>query len=310
MYKWAKIQRGEYPLSILYYHHVFAENEPYHPDDTNAQDFEQQISFLQKHFNILALEEAINLREKNQLPPKALVITFDDGYKDNYTNALPILEKLHCPATFFIATKGVEKGYLWNDEIEQAIKQTNCEKISNKITGSALSIKSPTEKIAAFHTIVNMLKFESNKQRTIKISALLEELQINTFTSTMMTTKQLSDLHSRGFSLGAHTHSHTILTTETDETVQQELITNKNILEAITKQPINFLAYPNGLEGRDFNDPHCNIVEKLGFTAAFSTNDGGSISHDSLYKIPRFMPYRKQLPLFALSIAKIAGEHV
>lgn len=310
LYKWTKFRRGEYPLSILYYHHVFAENEPYHPDDISAQNFEQQIEFLQKHFNILALAEAINLLEQKKLPPKALVISFDDGYQDNYTTALPILEKFNAPATFFVATEGVEKGYLWNDEIEQAIKKTTKEIISNKINGTALSIKTQSEKINAFHTLVNSLKFQSNEQRSIKIISLLEELNISTFTKTMMTTEQLSDLHYRGFTLGAHTHSHTILSTETNENVQQELIINKNILENITKQAIDFLAYPNGLEGRDFSDTHCNIVQKLGFKAAFSSNDGGSVNSTNMYKIPRFMPYRKQLPLFALSIAKIAGEHV
>ena len=310
IYKWTKFKRGEYPLSILYYHHVFADNEPYHPDDINAQDFERQIDYLQKHFNIFPLKIAIDLLRQKQLPPKALVISFDDGYQDNYTIAAPILEKLNCPAIFFIATEGVEKGYLWNDEIEQAIKNTTKETVSNKINGYSLSLKTQSEKTIAFHSLVNSLKFQSNKQRSIKITCLLEELNVSTFTKTMMTTKQLSDLYSRGFDLGAHTHSHTILATETNENVQQELLKNKNILENITNQSVDFLAYPNGLEGRDFSGTHCNIAQNIGFKAAFSTNDGSSINSTNMYKIPRFMPYRKQLPLFTLSIAKIAGEHV
>jgi hypothetical protein len=52
------------------------------------------------------------------------------------------------------------------------------------------------------------------------------------------------------------------------------------------------------------------MANTLKFKAAFSTNDGGSLSTTDLHQIPRFMPYRKQLPLFVLSIAKIAGEHV
>ena len=73
---------------------------------------------------------------------------------------------------------------------------------------------------------------------------------------------------------------------------------------------VDFLAYPNGLFGRDFTQVHAEMAKKLDFKASFSTNDGGSVSTTNLHQIPRFMPYRKKLPLFALSIAKIAGEHV
>ena len=87
-------------------------------------------------------------------------------------------------------------------------------------------------------------------------------------------------------------------------------VTNKQYLEAIIQQPVNLIAYPNGLFGRDYLTHHCDISKKLGFKYGLSTNDGGALVHTNSYQIPRFMPYRKQLPLFALSIAKIAGEHV
>jgi len=310
MYKYNKLKLGEYPLSILYYHHVFATKTPYHLDDLDAQAFGQQIEFLSKHFNILSLEQAIQLLIKKKLPPKSLVITFDDGYLDNYTTAAPILEKHNCPATFFVATQGVEKGYLWNDVIEQSIQNTKVTTISKDIIGKAIYITSNNEKISAFHQLVSSLKFVSNEQRSNKIRQLSQELKVSEYTQTMMNEEQILDLKNRGFTIGAHTHSHSILSTETDTNSQYELLTNKESLERIVGEPITFLAFPNGLYGRDFKQAHCDMSQSLSLTSAISTNDGGALSTSNLHQIPRFMPYRKQLPLFALSIAKIAGEHV
>lgn len=310
IYKYNNYKHGEYPLSILYYHHVFAKKNPYHLDDLDAQQFDQQISFLSKHFNILPLNQAIDLLKKKQLPPKALVISFDDGYQDNYTIAAPILEKNKCPASFFIATEGVENGYLWNDVIEQCLKHTTVKEITKSIIGKQLSIVTESEKIAAFQRLVSSLKFINNEERSNKILLLSKELNVSCYTQTMMSKEQLLDLHHRGFDIGAHTHSHTIVSTETDADSQTELLINKQMLEKIIGEPISFLAFPNGLYGRDFKQIHCEMAQKLGFKAAFSTNDGGAFSSTNLQQIPRFMPYRKQLPLFALSIAKISGEHV
>jgi len=310
MYKYNKLKLGEYPLSILYYHHVFATKNPYHLDDLDAQEFDQQIEFLSKHFNLLSLEQAIQLLIEKKLPPKSLVITFDDGYLDNYTTAAPILEKHKCPATFFVATQGVEKGYLWNDAIEQSLKNTKVKTISKGIIGKAISITTNNEKISAFHQLVSSLKFISNEKRSDKIQQLSQELEVSEYSQTMMNEEQILDLNKRGFTIGAHTHSHTILSTETNKNSQTELLANKQSLEQIIDEPVTFLAFPNGLYGRDYKQQHCDLAQELGFTAAFSTNDGGAVNSTNVYQIPRFMPYRKQLPLFALSIAKIAGEHV
>jgi len=310
IYKYNKFKHGEYPLSILYYHHVFNEKNLYHPDDLTAKEFECQISYLKQHFKILSLEQAITLLKEKRLPTKALVITFDDGYNDNYTIATPILEKHNCTATFFIATEGVDKGYLWNDVVEHAIRNTKKETISKKIIGNTISLSTDDDKISAFNQLVGSLKFYSSEVRNTKVQNLTQDLQVDTFPQTMMNKKQIQKLHEKGFTIGAHTHSHTILSTESNEKCYEELSINKECIEKMIYTPVDFLAYPNGLYERDFKQAHCSMANTLGFKAAFSTNDGGTVSTTNLHQIPRFMPYRKQLPLFALSIAKIAGEHV
>ncbi len=300
----------ENPLAIIYFHHVFEQLNEYHPDDIVSIEFDKKIKFLKRHFNILTLTEAIELLKAKRLPPKALVITFDDGYQDNFTVATPILKKYNCPATFFISTSGVDEGCLWNDKIEQLLNNTTKTSISKDIIGESITINNKRDKIRAFQQLLSKLKFLSHKKRTLQLQKLADELGNVEFTRTMMTTEQIKILHHDGFTIGAHTHNHTILTTETIDNCQQELLINKNNLESIISDKIKFIAFPNGLFKRDFNFKHCEITKRMDFVAGFSTNDGGAFSSTNIYTVPRFMPYRKQLPLFALSIAKIAGEHV
>ena len=306
----SRIKRKENPLAILYYHHVFETKNQYHPDDIIAVEFDKKIKFLSKYFTILSLPDAMELLKTKRLPPKALVITFDDGYQDNFTIAAPILKNHACPATFFISTRGVEEGYLWNDEVEQLIKNTTKKVISKDIIGEEITINNNDEKKQAFELLLSKLKFLSDNKRTLQLKKLADELGNIKFKRTMMTEQQINTLHNDGFTIGAHTHSHTIVSTETNENCRAELLTNKQKLESIIKSPVDYLAFPNGLYGRDFQKSHCDTAKELGFKAAFSTNDGGAISTNTIWQIPRFMPYRKQHSLFSLSIAKIAGEHV
>jgi peptidoglycan/xylan/chitin deacetylase (PgdA/CDA1 family) len=306
----SRIKLKEYPLAIIYFHHVFEQKNEYHPDDITAIEFDKKIKHLKKHFNVLTLPQAMKLLKAKRLPPKALVITFDDGYQDNFTVAAPILKKHNCPATFFISTSGVEEGCLWNDKVEQLLNSTTMTSISKDIIGESITIKNKNDKIRAFQQLLSKLKFLSHEKRNLQLQKLANELGNVEFTRTMMTTKQITKLHQDGFTIGAHTHNHTILTTETIDDCQQELLNNKKSLEALINDKIKFIAFPNGLFERDFNVKHCEIARKMDFSAGFSTNDGGAISSSNSYTTPRFMPYRKQLPLFALSIAKIAGEHV
>jgi peptidoglycan/xylan/chitin deacetylase (PgdA/CDA1 family) len=309
LYRVAHYKQGEYPLSVLYYHHVFKEKNVYHPDVLTAKQFKQQIRLLTSYFHVLSLSEAIQHLNQKTLPAKALVITFDDGYQDNAIVAAPILTHYQCPATFFIATQGVEQGVLWNDKLEQAIAKTTQERLILEILDQPLSLLTENDKVQAFQLLANKLKYYPDTQRKTLIEQITQQLDVTHFKRTMLTKAQLQSLHQQGFEIGAHTHSHTILTTEQFNHCELELTTNKHYLEAVLQTPIKYFAYPNGSYPQDFTHEHGKLCKKLGFEAAFSTVDGGATSDTNRFAIPRFMPYRKQPFLFSLSIAKIAGEH-
>jgi peptidoglycan/xylan/chitin deacetylase (PgdA/CDA1 family) len=103
--------RANYVVPILMYHSVPAQANYANRLTVSAQAFERQMRFLkERKFNVLTLEELGGLISgKKRIPPRSVVITFDDGYRDNYSNAFPILQKYALPATIFIIVNEVSR---------------------------------------------------------------------------------------------------------------------------------------------------------------------------------------------------------
>lgn len=105
---------SRYVVPIMMYHHV-AETGPLKLDTVSPQRFEWHMAYLKKHrFNVLRLDALVQaIREGRYLPPRSVVITFDDGYEDNYTHVFPVLKKYSFPATIFVSSDLMDMpGYL------------------------------------------------------------------------------------------------------------------------------------------------------------------------------------------------------
>ena len=104
-------------VNILYYHRINDIQNDRHLLCVTPENFEQQLKFLKHNYNILRFEE-----DWSQTDRDSIVITFDDGYMDNLTHALPILEGENIPATVFVSTGNMEKNCeLWWDELETVL---------------------------------------------------------------------------------------------------------------------------------------------------------------------------------------------
>ncbi len=100
---------SQYVVPILMYHSIGQSAEEGNRLAVTAATFDRQMRFLKEYnYNVISLEELVDLIESRQeIPAKTVVLTFDDGYKDNFTHAFPILEKYQIPATLFIITNEV-----------------------------------------------------------------------------------------------------------------------------------------------------------------------------------------------------------
>ncbi len=111
-----KIRNRLFPTAIiLTYHRVASPNNDPHELSVSPENFSAQMEYLKNNFNVISLDELLTKLEKRTLEKNTIVITFDDGYADNLYNALPILELIKVPATFFIASKYIgTESYYWD----------------------------------------------------------------------------------------------------------------------------------------------------------------------------------------------------
>lgn len=303
-----KWRLGEYPLAVLYFHRVLEHTDPFLPDDPTIEEFETLIAAISKHFSTFTISKALELQAIGQLPKLSVCISFDDGYADNHTNALPILDKYQVPGSFFIATSGTRQGYLWNDVLLNSIRHTKIPELT--ITDTNWPLDSSEKKVTAYLNLVSQLKFMPNKERDETLAKITQQLGGIDTPRCMMTEQELRSLHELGHEIGGHTTTHSILGAQDEQVALTEIQSNKTDLETILDSKIKTFAFPNGYFPRDFNQSHIDMIKTAGFKFACSTNDGGITSKSNRYSISRFMPHRKERTQFCLSIEKIAGEHV
>lgn len=266
-------------LSILIYHRVLPHTDPLLPGLPDVRRFDRQMALLKRCFHVLPLSVAVERLQEQRLPPRAAAITFDDGYADNATLALPILQKHGLNATFFVASAYVDGGQMWNDDVIANAR-------SNGLSPQALD------------RLLMQLKYLPFEERLRAARTLApprsEEL--------MMTTAQVRQLAAAGMEIGAHTHRHPILSTMPDAEALADISEGKAALEDIIQAPVRMFAYPNGKPGVDYQQRHVDMVRQLGFEAAFSTVAGVAYEGSDLFQLPRFTPWEADSLRFLLRL--------
>lgn len=163
--------------SIIMYHRV--NNIDINTMSVNVEMFSRQIEFLKKKYHVITLSQLLNdILEDKRIHPKSVAITFDDGYKDNYTNAFPILKQYGLPATFFITTSYIDtqKKFPWDEDNKVSFENMSwddlkylldqgCEIGSHTVNHTDLGICTYEEA----YLEINASKRELEKQLGIKI---------------------------------------------------------------------------------------------------------------------------------------------
>ena len=282
-------QNGD--CAVLMYHRVVDNPETEH-DHTelglfvSTDTFEKQIAYLSRKYNVIPLGQLVDaLIERKTLPRRSIAITFDDGWRDNFTHAYPILKRYKTPATIFLTTDFIGAGkVMWFQQVGLVLG-------SEMLTAEQVIeiVRSETEKGLAC-----VPKWLSDKNRAIEIvsdlSLFLQELKLIDFSITesiidrMKTEAGLSSddwkdkrwimnwtdackMNPEIIQYGSHGESHRIMTGLSEEALTRELTQSRTIMEKQLSRPIEILAYPNG----DYNDSVIQQVKAAGYIAAFAT---------------------------------------
>lgn len=268
-------------LSVLAYHRVFDldhdEDFPYDPELVSASvaEFGWQMETVRRHFQPLHLGEALRLLEESRpLPPRAVVVTFDDGHRDNYTNAFPVLRRLGVPATVFLSTGYMDReGTFWFDEVAFRLHRTPRHELEVPTLGLRLALGSPAQRRRATEDVLTRLKEVPNTERLAALSELARESRVDGLEadarSRPLTWQQVREMRDGGVEFGSHTVSHPILSRLRDEELRVELWSSKEELERQLGRRVECLAYPVGGEAA-YDQRVVEVARECGYRLALT----------------------------------------
>lgn len=297
-------------LPILIFHRVIEMADPLLDDVPHAARFEETMRWVKQWFNVLPLPEAVERMAADSLPARPLVITFDDGYADNEAVALPILERLGLPATFFVTTAYLDGGGLmWNDSLIEAIRDCAADSIDLSPAGFGIhDLGSTASRRALIDTLIPAIMHLPSSERSDRVAAVVDAAGGLRPRQLMMSSQQVRRLHAAGMTIGGHTVTHPILTRQEPAAAQREIADGKARLEAIVNDRLEVFAYPSGRPVRDYAAEHVKMVKACGFKAAVSTAWGSARAGADRWQLPRFTPWDRQAWRFGLRMAQNLGR--
>lgn len=266
-------------LRVLTYHRIdFPENRPHlYPGlCIPPPDFTTQMEFLVSNYLPISVEDVIKRFSENNpepLPPRAVLVTFDDGYKDFQENAWPVLTRLNIPASLFVPTAfpdHPERSFWW-DTLYHTLSTTK--KTTFSVSFGEYSLGTSHQLIATYKKIRNHLTSIPHTETLQFVDYLADILEVTPAQNEILSWDDLRKLSSEGLAIGAHTRTHPRLDQITFQDSEHEIINSLQELKDNLGSSNGFLpiyAYPGG----GTTDQVVNILERLKIKAAFVTKRG------------------------------------
>lgn len=300
----ARYDAGRGRLCIVNYHRILESADPLLGAEPDEATFRWQMKLLADCFNVMPLHEALTALKENRIPPRAVCITFDDGYRSTHDLALPVLREFNLSATVFVTSGYIGEGSMWNDRILESVRKIDAASLDLRTDGLGIfPIASLNERKEAVLTLTEKAKYLPPPERQALIDRLDQMAGIYQ-PDPMLTEEMIRTLSQHQVEIGAHTVSHPILTSLVDAKARQEITDSKNQLEQIIGKPVRYFAYPNGKQGMDFDERHVAMARDAGFSAAFTTAPGAATAADNLFTIPRSRPWDATPMLFGVRLLR------
>lgn len=264
---------------VLMYHGVAKDHWTVSSENwlqVKESEFRKQMVFLKKYYDVVSLEHASQtLGRKTQRP--RIVITFDDGYANNYSVAYPILKELQLPATIFLVTNMINTDKLfWSDRLYATFTGNLHLNEIEKIIES-YKVKHPH--------IIDQLVDEFLRGYNVGAKNQIHDAY------GVLTYEQIHEMQSSGLiTFDSHTNRHEIVTCLTNQELYESIDTSLEIMRGHGIKCGTTFCYPNGY----YNKEHFGILQRLGFKLATSATHGMWNTENCPYEIPRFGVGRSQ----------------
>jgi peptidoglycan/xylan/chitin deacetylase (PgdA/CDA1 family) len=296
---------GQQPgfLRVLTYHRI---DEPIRRPwldpgliSASPKDFDEQMAYLATCCQMVSVSDvlgALKSRNKKDLPPRAVLVTFDDGYSDFEEQAWPILRRYKIPATLFVPTAYPDhpEQTFWWDDLYHAIQNTNRNGQVYTPIGT-LSLSNAVSRNQAYQRLKNSIKTLKHAEAILRVRELCRELSVQPATNCIMSWDSLRKLSQEGLILGAHTRTHALLNRISLEEAREEAIGSLVDLKREIGSALPIFAYPSG----EFNNDVVSMLAREGFSLAFTTKRGiNNINHMNPLRIQRInVGGRTSLPI-------------
>lgn len=276
---WLHFERQR-PL-ILRYHRIYPDGgEPaFYDMGIRRSLFEAQLDYLAANFRVVGLDEIVSaLAGERALPDHAVAITFDDGYRDNYTEALPALASRGLPATLFVSVENIDRRTpFWWDRLAAAVATAPDGRV---IADPELGI-SPTRldgidsRRHLFDAIREALKLVPFTEFESALARLEDGLQPCDVArgEELLSWEEVAKMMAGGFEIGSHTLTHPILSRLSAEELGRQVVASRSLLEERTGRRVRYFSYPNG-KMEDASAAVFDAVNRAGYEAAVSTIEG------------------------------------
>jgi peptidoglycan/xylan/chitin deacetylase (PgdA/CDA1 family) len=295
------VERFSRRFQILGYHKISKDPHPFF-EPVHPEIFEKHMQFLKSCYNVIHLQELVARAKRGDVPERAVAITFDDGYRDNYDCAFPILKKYQLPATIFVATGAIDTGNLiWHDRAFDAFRFATVSRarLEDRAVPELVLETDEGRRKSLESTLLRARRLYGD-QRRVFIDDLEQKLRPNLPVCAgqrMLTWDQVREMHQAGIDFGSHTVSHTILSHVPKSDLVKELQDSKNEISERLGSPVVTFAYPNGKHS-DYNDEAKAVLYECGYSCAVTSCSGSNHASSDVFELKRCLPWQKEIDVF------------
>lgn len=290
-----KLRRARGPkFAILCYHRVGTGGVPYY-SALDPRVFEAQMALLSRVYRVVTLDqlcqELAEAGSETTSSRQAVAITFDDGYRDLYTYALPVLRKFSLPATVYLTASAIETGEApWYDRIFAQVMASRSETL--EFEGAApgrFQLSSPASRLHAASEVIRALRQNYSNQERVAACAVLEskmDVPAEILKNRMLSWEHVREMQTAGFAFEGHTMNHPVVSRLAACELEHELADSKRLLEEKLQKPVTHFAYPFGSLA-DLSSETCSLIPRYGYCSAASTIWGINTPATSPYLLRR-----------------------
>lgn len=236
-------------------------------------EFERQVQHLAENYDVVSLEDVLGAQRGDlRLPPRAVLLTFDDACRDFGDTAWPILQAHGLSATVFVPTAYAADPAraFWWDRIHRALRQTERRAVTLAPFGT-LDLDTPAARNTSFHRVSSVLKMQEHYRAMEVVEELLEALDVEERAEgDVLSWSRLRELARQGVSVAAHSQTHAALTQLDADGIAREVAGSlEDVSREIGLAPPVF-CYPFGLHDREV----VSVLADHGIALAFTCLDG------------------------------------